>query len=132
MPVRRILVVEDQDDARDALAELLRLWNHDVHAVSDGEDALAIALAWRPDIVLLDISLPGISGCEVARRLRMLPEGERLTIIAVSGYGRPQDVQRAVAAGCDVHLLKPFDPSRLGALIEAGDDLRVRIARGRR
>jgi len=129
MTPRRILVVEDHRESREALTDLLGLWGHDVQATDEGGAGLAIARSWRPDVVLLDLGLRDIDGYEVARRLSKLPESQRPVIIAVTGYGDPDAVWRALDAGCDAHLLKPYDPTRLAAMIESGGDLRVRAAR---
>ncbi|MEC5405546.1 ATP-binding protein [Paraburkholderia sp. MPAMCS5] len=104
----RVLIVDDNVDAALSLAMILN--SHDVRTVHSGEEALKIAACFDPHVVLLDLGLPGISGFEVARRLRdhqLLRE--RLKIIAVSGYGQPEDMARSSAAGCDSHLIKPVD-----------------------
>src|SRR5205085_12318059 len=108
---------------------LLRLWGHDVQEVDNGPDAIALARAWSPDVVVLDIGLPGVSGYEVARQVRLLPDGDRVVILAISGHARVEDIDRALDAGCDGHLGKPFDPNRLAGLIEAHGDQRVRLVR---
>jgi two-component system CheB/CheR fusion protein len=110
---RRVLVVDDNVDAREALKFLLEDEGHDVRTAADGPDALAQAKTFLPDVVLLDIGLPGIDGYEVARRLRALAGCEESIIVAVSGYGQAEDRARSSAAGFDGHLLKPVAPERL-------------------
>jgi PAS domain S-box-containing protein len=110
---RRVLVVDDNVDAREALRFLLEDDGHEVRTAADGTEALAEAEMFRPDIVLLDIGLPGMDGYEVARRLRDLPGFGSALIVAVSGYGQAEDRVRSRAAGFDEHLLKPVSPARL-------------------
>ena len=108
----RILVVEDLDDAREALAELLRLYGHEVDVAADGLTALDLAVLHPPQIALLDIGLPGIDGYELARRLRDRL-GRTVTLVAMTGYGQADDRRRSREAGFDHHLVKPVDPARL-------------------
>jgi two-component system CheB/CheR fusion protein len=107
---RRVLVVDDNVDAAETLAMLARLYGHEVRTVHDGASALDAAIAFQPEIVLLDIGLPGLDGYEVARRLRLQPGGDQILLAAVTGYGREEDRARAREAGFDHHLTKPFDP----------------------
>jgi CheY-like chemotaxis protein len=116
-PSRRIVVVEDHADARAALEMVLHLEGHRVRAVADGREAVDVILAEQPEVALIDIGLPGIDGHEVARRLRAAPEGRDLVLIALTGYGRPDDVRRAREAGFDAHLVKPVDVDELGRLL---------------
>jgi len=113
---RRVLVVDDNDDA----AELLELMLHaeyDTTTASDGPSALAAAERFTPDVVILDIGLPGMNGYDVARELRRRPSPHRLELIALTGWGSHEDKQKALEAGFDVHLTKPVDRERLyGAL----------------
>ncbi|WP_434382424.1 ATP-binding protein [Melittangium boletus] len=106
---RRILVVDDNVDAADTLAELLQTWDHTVWQAHDGHAALKAAEEHRPDVVLLDIGLPGMDGYEVARRLRAGPLGPGLTLVALTGYGQASDRSRALEAGFDKHFVKPVD-----------------------
>jgi PAS domain S-box-containing protein len=115
---RRVLVVDDNEDAREALRFLLDDEGHDVRTAADGPEALAVASGFRPDVVLLDIGLPGMDGYEVARRLREIPECRSVFIAAVSGYGQPEDRIRSQAAGFDEHLLKPVSAGPLLALLK--------------
>jgi len=92
---------------------------HEVHTASDGEAGLAKAIEWRPDVVLLDIGLPGMDGYEVARRLRENTATSATHLVALTGYGQPEDERRAYDSGFDIHLTKPVDPVRLGELLQA-------------
>jgi signal transduction histidine kinase/DNA-binding response OmpR family regulator len=114
----RILVVDDNGDAADATSVLLELSGHEVKTVGDGMDALAAAPIFAPDVVLLDIGLPGMDGYEVAVFLRGLPETRSSCLIALTGYGQPADRARAREAGFDHHLTKPADPDELLAVID--------------
>jgi signal transduction histidine kinase len=122
---RRVLLVEDNTDAAEAMLLLLREFGHEVRVVHDGREALDAAQAFDPEVVLLDIGLPGIDGYELARRMRAMPKLEHATIVAVSGYGQTKDRQRSAAAGFDAHLVKPVDPRAFVAVISgapAGTD----------
>jgi two-component system CheB/CheR fusion protein len=114
---RRVLVVDDNADAREALRFLLEDEGHRVRTAGDGPTALREAETFRPDVVLLDIGLPGMDGYEVARRLRTRPGSRDSLIVAVSGYGQAEDRERSRAAGFDDHLLKPVPPKRLLDLV---------------
>lgn len=107
---RRILVVDDNEDAAESLAALLRLFGHEVDVALDGEQALTLAPEVRPDLVLLDLGMPRMDGHEVARRMRAAPWGGRMKIIALSGFGDDADRERSLEAGCDDHLVKPVSP----------------------
>jgi signal transduction histidine kinase/FixJ family two-component response regulator len=115
----RILLVEDNVDAAEALAELLRLWGHEVEVAHDGATAVPFARLHRPDVVLLDIGLPGMDGYQVAGALRALPDLAGTLLIALTGYGQPSDRQRSLAAGFDHHLVKPVDLEDLQRLVGA-------------
>ena len=116
---RRILVVDDHQDAAATLAALLTSWGHVVRTATDGPSALAIAAEQPPDLVLLDIGLPGDDGYEVARRLRELPGCRTATLVAVTGYGQEEDRRRSRAAGFERHLVKPVDPAVVAAIVNA-------------
>jgi CheY-like chemotaxis protein len=105
--------VDDCPDAADSLALLLRRWGYQAAAAYDGASALAAALARPPAAVLLDMVMPGMDGCEVARRLRGQPQAGQALLIALTGYGREEDVRLCREAGIDLHLLKPCDPAEL-------------------
>jgi len=116
MQIRSILIVEDNDDARDALRMLLELDGHMVEAAAEGIQALEITRANDPDLALVDIGLPGIDGYEVARRIRAADK-RRPFLIALTGYGQPEDRRRAAEAGFDSMLVKPVDPAALTDLL---------------
>jgi CheY-like chemotaxis protein len=115
--VLRILVVDDNVDAAESIAMLLSLDGHEVRSVHDGRRALDLAAEFLPDLVLLDIGLPGMDGYEVARRLRMRQEIARMRLVAVTGYGQQEDRDRARDAGFDQHLVKPVEPDALNAVL---------------
>ncbi len=120
-PRKRILVVDDHRDAAESLGIVLRLVGYDVKTAHDGQQALVVAEVYRPHLVLLDIGLPGMSGYEVARRLRLEPGAGPTKLVALSGYAREQDRQRALAAGFDDYLVKPVDFDALYKLLAALD-----------
>jgi len=105
----RVLVVDDNVDAASSLAEVLRMQGHQVHVAHTGASAIDVSRRWRPDVVLLDIGLPGMDGYEVARRMKTMPELKGTALIALTGYGQPQDVEKAMAAGFAEHCTKPVD-----------------------
>lgn len=113
----RVLVVDDNHDAADTVAMVLRMDGHSVETAGDGPQALARAGAYAPDVVVLDIGLPGIDGYEVARRLRQTLHSRDALLIALTGYGQKNDESQALAAGFDRHLVKPADPALLSGLI---------------
>jgi PAS domain S-box-containing protein len=110
---RRVLVVDDNADSAETMAMLLQIWGQDVDVARDGPTALAVAAARRPQVVLLDIGLPAMSGYEVARRLREIPGMADAVLVAVTGYGQEEDRQRARDAGFAVHLTKPVPADAL-------------------
>jgi signal transduction histidine kinase/ActR/RegA family two-component response regulator len=114
---RRILLVEDNDDARETLKELLELMGHRVEAADNGLAGLDLALGMAHDIAFVDLGLPGIDGYELARRLRATDGGRRLFLVALTGYGAVEDRARAIEAGFDAHATKPVGPERLADLI---------------
>jgi CheY-like chemotaxis protein/two-component sensor histidine kinase len=118
-PQQRILIVDDNADAADALDALLRSLGHETRVAYDGPQALKAAQDFRPDTVLLDIGLPGLSGYEVARRLRELKGNETTKIIAVTGWGQEGDRALSREAGFDVHLVKPVDEAVLRDILES-------------
>jgi PAS domain S-box-containing protein len=114
---RRILVVDDHPDVAESAALLLRLWGHEVHTVADGPAALQAVLSFRPEVVLLDIGLPGMDGYEVARRLRQHPDTRTVLLAALTGYGQEEDRRKSKEAGFDCHLTKPINPDTLQAFL---------------
>ena len=118
---RRVLVVDDNRDAAEALGAMLELMGNQVEIAHDGEQALSQAEVFNPHIVLLDIGLPGIDGYEVARRLRKRPETRDTLLVALTGYGRERDRERAHEAGFDHHIVKPAGQARIqDVLAQAG------------
>jgi CheY-like chemotaxis protein len=110
---RSVLVVDDNRDAATSLSMLLELSGHSVHTAYDGAAALEAAELHRPEIVLLDIGLPGMTGYEVCRRLRQRPSGRDAVIIALTGWGQDADRRMSAEAGFDGHLVKPVDYTTL-------------------
>ncbi|HLK09886.1 MAG TPA: ATP-binding protein [Candidatus Binatia bacterium] len=114
---RRILLVEDNPDARRAMKTILELWGHHVEVAEDGVRGVALAAATRPEVGIIDIGLPGLDGYQVARAVRAAPGGEGIYLVALTGYGQPEDERRAREAGFDAHLVKPPDPVHLSHLL---------------
>jgi len=114
---RRILVVDDNRDAAESLSMLLHARGHDVRVAYDGLEAVGAAIAFQPDVVLLDIGLPKLYGYDAARRIRDA-RGDGVLLIAVTGWGQEEDRRRAKAAGFDHHLTKPVDPEAISRLID--------------
>ena len=117
IPSRRILIVDDNTDAANSLSELLKMDGHETLPAFSAEEALSFADVFNPEIVLLDIGLPRMDGYEVARRLRLSPLHSRATLIALTGYGQQDDLDRAQTAGFDAHLIKPVDLTTLTKLL---------------
>jgi DNA-binding response OmpR family regulator len=115
----RILVVDDNRDAADSLALMLRLVGHELRTAHDGIVAVGAAREFRPDVVLLDIGLPGQNGYEVARQIREQSAGARTVLIAMTGWGQDDDRRRSQEAGFDTHLVKPVDPGVLLRLLQS-------------
>jgi CheY-like chemotaxis protein len=115
----RVLVADDNADSGDSLGHLLRLAGNETTVVRDGLQAYKAAEDLRPDAVLLDLGMPGLSGYEVARRLRLHDWGRSMLLIAVTGWGQQADRLRSEAAGFDHHVVKPVEPEQLEALLDA-------------
>jgi CheY-like chemotaxis protein len=115
--MRRVLIVDDNVDTAEAVAEFATLLGHQVAIASNGLAALELAGQFRPDIALIDIGLPQMNGYELARRLRGLPEMAAVPLVAITGYAREEDRQAALAAGFNLHLAKPIEPARLEKLL---------------
>jgi CheY-like chemotaxis protein len=115
---RCILVVDDNMDAADSLSYLLRSFGHDVQVALNGPDALDATAAFRPDIVFLDIGMPGMDGYEVATRLRRQAGLENTVLVALSGYGSDKDRRHSFEVGFDVHLVKPVDADTLTSILD--------------
>jgi len=115
-PGPRVLVVEDDPDSRRFMQRLLRLWGYDALTAEDGPAAVEAAVAHRPRVALVDLGLPGLDGYEVGRQIRAAL-GEAVRLIALTGYGDPEDRDKTAAAGFDLHLVKPVHPDRLSQTI---------------
>jgi CheY-like chemotaxis protein len=114
-PGRRVLVVDDSISTAQSMAALLQLKGHDARVAFDGPKALATAAAFHPEVVLLDIGMPGMNGYQVAKQLRQMPGLEQTLLVALTGYGQEEDRRRSREAGCQHHLVKPV---RLSAVLE--------------
>lgn len=113
----RVLVVDDNTDSAESMRVLLQFQGHEVLEAHTGPSAVQAALRWKPEVVLLDIGLPGLDGYQVAEALRKDPSTAGLIIIAMTGYGQQQDVERAQQAGFDRHMVKPVDPTMLADIL---------------
>jgi two-component system, chemotaxis family, CheB/CheR fusion protein len=120
MPLRRVLVVDDNVDAATSLSMMLLAKGHTVQTVHDASAALKTIDRFAPEIVLLDIELPGMSGYEVAQRIRSMDGGREIVLVAITGRGQKEDKERAMEAGFDEHLTKPVDTSLLASVIING------------
>jgi PAS domain S-box-containing protein len=118
---RRVLIVEDNDDAREMLSILLRTDGHEVEVAHDGPSGLRAALTFRPDIGLLDLGLPGFDGYTLARNIRAHAEGKLIYLVALTGYGQSEDRLRSEQAGFDELVVKPVDVNQLALLIQRGN-----------
>ena len=114
---RRVLIADDNEDAGESLAMLLRLDGHEVQVVSNGTDAVALFDRMHPDVAILDIGMPGLSGYDVASHIRRRAAGQGVLVIAVTGWGQETDKARASEAGFDHHFTKPVEPEALSALL---------------
>ena len=116
-PARRILIVDDSRDGGESLAMLLRVLGAEVALAHSGKSALECVETFKPDVVLLDIGMPGMDGYEVARRIRSNPANHGMSLIALTGWGQDEDRQRSIAAGFNHHLVKPADIEQLRQLL---------------
>lgn len=114
---RRVLIIEDNQDAAESLKEVLEFGEHEVAVAYNGPEGLAKAHEFQPDVVLCDIGLPGMDGCEVARRLRTDRALDRTCLVALSGYSLPEEVKRAADAGFQHHLAKPATVQQIERLL---------------
>ena len=111
-------MVDDNEDAVLMLAKLLGLFGHEARYSTSGADALEAGADFEPDVVVLDLGMPGMDGLETARRLKQEPWGKGVMLIALTGWGQPEDLQRTRAAGFDAHLVKPLEIDRLLDLLK--------------
>jgi PAS domain S-box-containing protein len=114
---RRVLVADDNRDAADSLALMLRLAGHEVHTAHDGQEAVEAAAWFRPEVALLDIGMPRLNGYDACRRIREQPGGRQIVLAALTGWGQEEDKRRASEAGFDCHLTKPVDPADLDKIL---------------
>jgi two-component system, cell cycle response regulator DivK len=114
---KRILVIEDTDDNRRILRDLLSNAGFELIEATDGEQGVAAAAAQRPDLILMDIQLPVIDGYEASRRIKANPELRHIPIIAITSYALAGDEQKTAAAGCEGYVAKPFSPRQVLALV---------------
>jgi len=114
---RRILVIEDQEDNRRILRDLLTSVGYEIIEAETGEDGVARAESERPDLILMDIQLPGLDGYEATRRIKAQPDLNKIPIIAVTSYALSGDEVKAREAGCDAYVTKPFSPRALLAKV---------------
>jgi two-component system cell cycle response regulator DivK len=115
---KRILVIEDTEDNRRILRDLLTRAGFELIEAADGESGVAMATAHRPDLILMDIQLPVFDGYEATRRIRANPDTQTIPIIAVTSYALSGDESKALAAGCDGYVAKPFSPRKILALVQ--------------
>ena len=114
---RKLLIVDDLRDSADSLATLCRIMGHDVRTAYDGTNALGTAEEFRPDVVLLDIGMPGLSGYDACRHIREQPWGKGIFLVALTGWGQEADRRRTEEAGFDQHLVKPVHSADLMELL---------------
>jgi CheY-like chemotaxis protein len=114
----RILVVDDLRDSAESLARLLRIEGNEVRTAHDGLEAVAVAADFRPELVLMDIGMPKMDGYEACRRIRNLPFGSEVILVAVTGWGQAEDRRKSQAAGFDHHMVKPVEPVAIEKLLQ--------------
>jgi len=119
-PLRKVLVVDDHEDSAQSMALLIDSWGFPVQVASNGREGLAKVLEWQPDVVFMDVRMPVMDGLEMARRIRTESLSAQPLLVALTGFGQKEDIERSLQAGANAHLVKPADPVRLKALIEAG------------
>jgi two-component system, sensor histidine kinase len=117
-PRRRVLLVEDNPDGRESLRAILEIWGFEVEAAENGQEGIAKALTWNPNIAVVDIGLPILDGYEVARQVRS-SLGATVYLVALTAYGQPEDQRAAFRAGFDAHLTKPADLHALANLLDS-------------
>ncbi len=116
----RILVVDDNIDSAESLSEVIQMLGHQTLVGHDGLEAIRHAQTFRPQVLLLDIGLPHVSGHEAAKRIRQQPWGKDMLLIALSGWGQQEDRQKSREAGFDHHFVKPVDLDTLMKVVEQG------------
>ena len=116
---RQILVVDDNCDAAESLAAVLEVMGNRTRWAHDGDEALQIAAGFAPNVMFIDIGMPGMNGYELARAVRSKPWGTEVVLIALTGWGQDDDRRQAREAGFDAHILKPADPTELERLLQS-------------
>jgi len=119
----RVLVADDDREAADVLADVMRTMGCDAQVAYDGDEAVTLARRFRPDLAILDLGMPRMNGYEAARRIRAEPRATRMRIVALTGWGGPEDRRRAEEAGFDLHLLKPARIEDLEKLAQSAAEL---------
>lgn len=114
---RRILIADDNEDAAESLALMLNMMGNETRTAPDGLAALQVGATFAPELALLDIGMPRLNGYDAARRIRALPWGTRLVLVALTGRSQDEDRQRSHEAGFDFHLVKPIEPAALEKLL---------------
>ena len=114
---RRVLVIDDYEPNRKTVARLLRMMGHEVAAAGGGEEGLKLLETFQADVILLDLNMPGMNGFEAARRIRERPDSQKVTLVALTGYGQEEDKERTARAGFDDHLVKPVDVGQLETIL---------------
>jgi CheY-like chemotaxis protein len=126
----RVLIVDDNRDAADSLCVLVQMWGYAVRVAYDGAEALEAATTFQPDYLLLDIALPGIDGCSLARQIRRQPALERARLVALTAYSGEEQSRRIREAGFDQHLVKPADPHEVEELLQMLIEVRELASQG--
>lgn len=124
----RVITVDDDPDTADSMALCLELAGCAVLPLYGAQDLAGKAVAFRPDVVLLDIGMPGVNGFEAVTRLRAIPELAKTRFVALTGFGRSEDRERGLAAGFDAYLVKPVDPDALMRLLDDGAEAGFTLA----
>lgn len=114
----RVLVVDDKKTAVETLAMYFEMQGFAVATANDGDEAIASTREWKPDLILMDIGMPRMDGKEAARQIRQLPGGDQIFMVALTGWGQEKDREETAAAGFDLHIVKPVEPSKLKEIIK--------------
>ncbi|HVW38838.1 MAG TPA: ATP-binding protein [Pirellulales bacterium] len=116
-PQRRVLVVDDNSDSATTLGKMLEIMGSEVRLAHDGLQAVDVASSFQPEIIFMDLGMPNLNGYDATRRIRTMPWGREITIVALTGWGQQEDVQQSIEAGCTTHVVKPIDFAVLGKLM---------------